>query len=118
MARFVLVDDSKVARNFLREVLESVGYQVVGEGANGVEGLRLYEEHKPDIITLDMVMPVCTGMECLKLIKEKYPDAKVIMVTSVSKESLMEEAKKLGAGATIVKPFVQQDILETVSAVL
>ena len=118
MARFVLVDDSKVARNFLREVLENVGYTVVAEGKNGVEGLQLYEEHKPDIITLDMVMPICTGMECLKLIKEKYPDAKVIMVTSVSKDSLMEDAKALGAQATIVKPFEQQDILETVAAVL
>jgi len=118
MARFVLVDDSKIARNFLKNILIKAGHDVVAEGANGLEGFDLYREHKPDVITLDVVMPMVTGMECLKQIMDLSPEAKVVMVTSVGKDNLAEEAKQLGAKAVIVKPIKEEDVLSVVNPLL
>ena len=118
MARFVVVDDSKFARMFLKNLLTAAGHEVVAEGENGLEGLDLYMQHKPDIITLDVVMPVVTGMECLKKLMPKHPDAKVVMVTSVGKDSSIEEALSVGAKAFILKPIREDETLATIDAVL
>ena len=118
MARFVVIDDSKVARNFLRSVLEGAGHEIVAEGVNGLEGFDLYRAHKPDIITLDVVMPILTGTECLKKIMADSPDANIIVVTSVGKNILIEESIKSGAKAVIVKPFDEGDVLPIVNAIL
>jgi len=116
MAKFVLVDDSKVARGFLKGLLENNGHQVVAEGSDGIEGLYLYKKHKPDVICLDVVMPEITGLDCLKQIMEADPAAKVVLVTSVGKESLIEEAKKMGAKAVLTKPINEQLVLELVAS--
>ena len=118
MARLVLVDDSRVARTLLKSILEDAGHEILAEGANGLEGFDLYRVHKPDIITLDITMPVQTGIECLKNIMTKFPDAKVIMVTSVGKDNMVKEALSLGAKAYLVKPLEEYDVLTTVDIVL
>ena len=118
MAKFVLIDDSKVARSFLRNVLEEAGHEIVGEGVNGQEGLELYNSLKPDIITLDVVMPIMTGMDCLQEIIKSDPAAKVIMITSVGKDSLIQKAKEMGAKAMIVKPINEEYVMEIVNSLL
>jgi len=118
MARFVLVDDSKVARNFLKTMLEGAGHQVVGEGENGLEGFDLYREHKPDIIILDVVMPILTGIDCLKQIIADSPEARVVMVTSVGKDKLAEEATDAGAKAIVVKPLEEDSFLPLITSIL
>jgi len=116
MAKFVLIDDSKIARGFLKGILENNGHKVVAEGSNGLEGLYLYNKHKPDAITLDVIMPEVTGLDCLKQIIEADPNANVVMVTSVGKDNLAAQAKEIGAKAIIVKPIDEQLVLEVVAS--
>jgi len=109
--RFVLVDDSKIARHLLKSILEEAGHEVIAEASNGLDGFDKYRQLSPDVITLDVTMPILNGIECLKKILDTNPDAQVIMVTSVGKESLIEEARALGAKAVIVKPIEKKDVL-------
>jgi len=118
MATFVIVDDSKIARSLLRTLLESEGHTVVGEGANGLEGYDLYAEHKPDVITLDVTMPLVNGVGCLKNIIKNFPDARVVMVTSVAKDSLIEETMQIGAKAVMVKPVEKKEALSVIRELL
>ena len=118
MARFVIIDDSKLARTFLKNILTGAGHEVVAEGSTGLEGFDLYNQHKPDIITLDMIMPVFSGLDCLKKLMEVEPEAKVVMVTSVGKDSFIEEAMSVGAKAVILKPIQEAGVLSVVESVL
>ncbi|MCL2187353.1 MAG: response regulator [Defluviitaleaceae bacterium] len=116
--RFLLVDDSKVARHLLRTTLEAAGHEILDEATNGLDGFDKYRALKPDIITLDVTMPILNGIECLKLILAADPNAVVIMVTSVGKESLVEEALEIGAKAVIAKPIDQNVVLERLGKLL
>jgi two-component system chemotaxis response regulator CheY len=118
MARFVIVDDSKIARFFLKSMLEEAGHEIVGEATNGLEGYDLYVEYRPDIITLDVTMAFVCGMDCLRNIMGRFPDANVVMVTSVGKNRLIEEALQLGAKNVIVKPFENEDALKIFNSLL
>ena len=115
--RFVLVDDSKIARHLLKSILEEAGHEVIAEATNGLEGYDKFRQLKPDVITLDVTMPILNGVECLKKILGIQPEAKVVMVTSVGKESLIEEARSLGAKAVIVKPIEKKDVLAVVEQI-
>ena len=118
MGKFIVVDDSKVIRALLRSILENAGHEVLAEGSNGLEGFDLYREHRPDVITLDINMPINNGIRCLENIITNFPDAKVIMVTSIGKDVHVEKAMSLGAKAYLVKPLEEYDVLTTVDIVL
>ena len=118
MARFVVVDDSKLARTFLKNILVKAGHEVVAEGADGVEGYELYLEHKPDIITLDMVMPISNGLDCLQKVVRACPEASAVMVTSVGKDNFIDEAMSLGAKAVIIKPIQESEVLAVIGSLV
>lgn len=82
MAKILIVDDSRTSRKILHSILEEAGYEIVGEAVDGQDAVEKFKELKPDIVTLDITMPVMDGIEALKLIKEDSPAAKVIMVTA------------------------------------
>ncbi len=116
MATFVLIDDSLVARTFLRRVLEDEGQSVVGEAENGLAGYDLYARLKPDFVTIDMTMPVLGGMECLKRIVTDFPDARPIVVSSVGKQEQRQEALRLGAVQYLTKPLDVDEIKEVIKS--
>jgi two-component system chemotaxis response regulator CheY len=116
--RFVLVDDSKIARHLLKTILEEAGHEVVGEATNGLDGYDMYRHHKPDFITLDVTMPILNGIECLKKIMHSGEGANAIMVTSVGKEKLIAEAKSIGAKAVLVKPIEKKDVLNVINSLM
>jgi two-component system chemotaxis response regulator CheY len=118
MAKIVIVDDSKMARKFLRDIFEESGHEIVGEGSNGLEGYDLYVKYKPDIITLDVTMPLVNGVDCLKNIMKNFPDANVVMVTSVGKDKLIEETKQIGAKEVMVKPFEKEEALAVINSLV
>ena len=118
MARFLLVDDSKLARTSLKNILEEAGHEIVGEASNGIEGEDMYFRHKPDIVTLDNIMPCEGGKDCLRHILQKDPEAKVIMVSSIGKESTIDEELTMGAKLFITKPFEKEAVLSAVDSVL
>lgn len=118
MAKILMVDDSRTSRKVLREILESGGYEVVGEATNGKDGVSMFEELKPDVVTLDITMPVLDGIDALREIKDADPSAKVIMVTSAGQKSKMVEAVKYGAVEFVTKPFENEQLLSVVKKVV
>ncbi|MDD6797295.1 MAG: response regulator [Clostridia bacterium] len=107
----VIVDDSALIRKMLRGLLEADGYTVVGEAVNGEEGVAEYKKNKPDIITLDITMPVMDGLEALKQIMEYDKEAKVIMITAAGQQQKVITALKLGAAKFMMKPFNKDEVI-------
>lgn len=118
MAKILIVDDSRTSRKILKGILENAGYEVAGEATNGLEGYDKYVELKPDIVTMDITMPVLDGIEALKKIKGDYPDAKVVMVTAAGQKTKMVEAVQNGADEFVSKPFDPEQLKSTIDKVL
>lgn len=117
MANILIVDDSRTSRKILRAVLEEAGETVIGEAKDGASGFLLYQELKPDIVTMDVTMPMMDGIEALKKIKEYDADAKVIMVTAAGQKNKMLEALKSGAVEFVAKPYKPEQILEIIKKI-
>jgi two-component system chemotaxis response regulator CheY len=117
MANTVLVvDDSAFMRNLLKQLLDGE-HDVVGEAENGVEAVELYRELNPDVVTMDVVMPIRNGIEATTEIKEIDPGSSVIMCTSVGQEEKMREAVEAGADGYITKPFQKPNVLQAIDDV-
>ncbi len=112
MKRVLIVDDSRTSRKILKDILDRAGYEVAAEAVNGQEGVDYFEKLKPDIVTLDITMPILDGIEALKLIKKADPDAKVVMITAAGQKEKMMEAVKLGATEFVSKPFVEETVVD------
>ncbi|MBR1865865.1 MAG: response regulator [Lachnospiraceae bacterium] len=118
MAKILIVDDSRTSRKILKGILEGAGYEIVGEATNGQEGYEKYGELKPDMITMDVTMPVLDGIEALKKIKADYPEAKVVMVTAAGQKTKMVEAVQNGADEFVSKPFDPEQLKSIIEKVL
>lgn len=105
MAEILIIDDNLVMRKNIKSIVENLGHKVVKELETGTQIIDNYEEHQPDIVTLDIVMPGIGGMEALKRLKDKFPEAKVIMVSVLGEKSKIIRAIKLGAEYYIQKPI-------------
>jgi two-component system chemotaxis response regulator CheY len=115
--RVLIADDSEFMRNLLREILDTE-YEVVAEAENGVEAVKLYDEMNPDLVMMDIVMPIRSGIEATNEITSKDPNARVIMCTSVGQEEKMKAAIKAGAQGYITKPFQKPNVLEAINDVV
>ena len=118
MASVLIVDDSRTSRRMLTNILEKFGHEVVGEAKNGEEGVQKYIELKPDIVTLDITMPVMDGLGALDGIIEADPEANVIMVTAAGQKEKMVEAIKRGALEFMQKPFDPDQIESIIESIL
>lgn len=113
----LLVDDSEFMRNLLREILAEE-FDIVGEAENGVEAVELYKEHRPDLVMMDIVMPIRDGIEATAEIKNLDAGAHVIMCTSIGQEEKMKKAVKAGADGYITKPFQKPSVMDAIQDVL
>ncbi|AEC52048.1 chemotaxis response regulator [Pyrococcus sp. NA2] len=118
MARILIVDDAAFMRMLLKKILTQAGHEVVGEASNGREAVEKYKQLKPDLVTMDIVMPEMDGITAVKEIMKIDPNAKIIMITAVGQEAKVMEALKSGAKGYIVKPFQAQKVIEEVNRVL
>ncbi|TGE28983.1 response regulator [Hymenobacter metallicola] len=116
--RILIVDDSFYMRTMLKNMLSDAGYEVVGEAANGQQALEMASATRPDLITLDVILPDNTGLDVLKGIRQEQPDVKVVMCSAVGQEVIVNEALESGATAYIVKPFSEEKVLEIVGGAL
>ncbi len=107
----LVVDDSSLIRKVLIKMLNENGYQVVGEAANGAEGVELYKELEPDYVTLDITMPVMDGVTALNLIKEYDPEATVAMISAAGQKDKLMQALKAGAELFFTKPFNEHEVV-------
>lgn len=115
MAKILIVDDSRTSRKMLRNILESNGHEIIDEAVNGQEGVQKFQALKPDVVTLDITMPVVDGVEALKMIKALNPESKVVMVTAAGQKNKMIECIKAGANEFLTKPFEQQEIVDVIN---
>ena len=117
MLNIMIVDDSTIIRKTLQLKLESMGHTIVATAKSGKEAVSIYKDTLPDLVTMDITMPIMNGIEALKLIKKDYKDAKVVMVTSHGEEKLVIEAISSGARGYILKPISEEKLTEVIEKV-
>ena len=118
MARFLIVDDAMFMRSMLKDILLKEGHEIVGEAGSGDEAILKYDQLRPDIVTMDIVMPGMDGLEAVEGIIEKDPNAKIIMCSALGQQQMVIDALQAGAKEYIVKPFQPLIIVETLKKVL
>lgn len=118
MAKVLIVDDSRTSRKMLRSLLEEAGYEIAGEAVNGDEGFLKYKELAPDLVTMDITMPITDGIQALQLIRHLDKEAKVVMITAAGQKEKMMQALKEGASEFITKPFDKEEVINTIGRVL
>jgi two-component system chemotaxis response regulator CheY len=116
--RVLIVDDAVFMRNMIRDIFAAGGLEVVGEAANGLEAVERYRELRPDLTTMDIVMPFKSGIEATREIVKHDPRALIVMCSALGQESLVMEAIEAGASDFVVKPFKADDVLAVVRKVL
>ena len=118
MAKILMADDSSFMRKILINILTKNGYSEIIEVSNGEEAVEKYKAENPDLVLLDIVMDKMNGIDALKKIKEINSDAKVLMVSAVGQEQMVNDAKSAGAQDFIVKPFNNDQVAEKIKNIL
>ncbi len=115
MKKIIIVDDSAVLRTTIQNALDSFGFDVIGV-AEGSQALfkMLESEIKPDLILLDMFFPDESGVDILKILKQKYPAIKILVITAMNQDNLNKEVKSLGADDILYKPFDMDDLTSAI----
>lgn len=117
MPQILIVDDSRTSRKMLKNIISGLNYDIV-EASNGQEGYIKYKEEKPDVVLLDITMPVMDGIETLQLIKKEDEDARVVMVSAAGQKDKILKAIKCGASNFISKPYETEDIIKILTEIL
>ena len=110
--KIMVVDDSRVIYAEMVKMLEGSEFEIAAYCRNGEEALEQYEAAMPDLVTLDIVMPGIDGLQTCQVLKKKWPEANVFMVSSMAYGDIIDEAASLGAKGFLFKPFTQQSLLE------
>lgn len=111
--RIVIADDESIIRMDLKSLLEEMGFAVVGEAADGQKALELTRSLKPDVVIMDIKMPVMDGLDAAKIISEEKISP-VVLLTAYSQKDLVERAKEAGVYAYLVKPFQESDLMPAI----
>ena len=115
--KVLIVDDSKTSRKILTDVLTRMGLEVIGEAVNGEDGFLKFKELRPDIVTMDITMPVMNGLESLLLIKHEDENAKVVMITAAGQKNNLMQAVKAGAEEFLTKPLEEEEIRRVIGEI-
>lgn len=115
--KIMVVDDEPIIRMDLREMLEKEGYLVVAEAKNGEEAVSLAHRHKPDLIIMDVKMPVLNGIKASGIIRG-FSDSSILLLTAYSQRELVQDACKAGVTAYLVKPITEEDLIPAVEIAL
>lgn len=109
----LVTDDALIIREMIKDTATSAGWEIVGEATNGQEAIERFQDLRPDVCTVDMVMPGYDGLYAVRGIKEIDPNARIIVVSAVDTKQTLMEAFRLGAADFIVKPFQRDHLLAT-----
>ncbi|WP_430394017.1 ANTAR domain-containing response regulator [Brevibacillus brevis] len=115
--KIMVVDDEPIIRMDLREMLENEGYLVVAEAKNGEEAVEQAHRHKPDLIIMDVKMPVLNGIKASSIIRS-FSDSSILLLTAYSQKELVQDARKAGVTAYLVKPVSEDDLIPAVEIAL
>jgi len=111
--KVLVVDDAMFMRLMLKDILSKHGFDVIAEAENGKQAVEKYKEHKPDLVTMDIVMPEMDGIVAVKSIIAADPKAIIVMCTAMGQQALVIEAMGAGAKDYITKPFSPAKVIET-----
>lgn len=118
MAKVLIVDDSYIMRMKIKTMLTNAGHTVVGEAVNGEMAIIEYTQKKPDIVTMDISMPVMDGILALKMILSRFPEAKIIVISALDKKNMVYTALESGAKNYILKPIDEAKLIQIIESVL
>jgi len=119
MAKNILIcDDDSFTRRIIRDILTKNGYNVIAEASDGAKGVEIYREVSPDLVLMDIVMPIMDGINALKKIMRMDPDAKVIMCSSMGQHLMVVEAIQAGAKDFVLKPYKPERLLKAVERII
>ncbi|MGY0691655.1 response regulator [Virgibacillus sp. FSP13] len=118
MAKILVVDDAKFMRATLSTILKKENHEIVGEAQDGREAIEQYKQTKPDLVTMDITMPVMNGIDAIKEIKKYDDQAKIVVCSAMGQQKVVVGAIEIGAKDFIVKPFDENRVLDTVNRVL
>ena len=114
----LVCDDAVFMRTMVSDILSQAGVTVVGEAENGKQAVEKYQQLKPDLVTMDIIMPEMGGIEAVKKITQLDPGARILMCSAMGQQALVQEALQAGARDFVVKPFQPSRVLEAVQRVL
>ena len=116
--RIILVDDHSLVRASLRSLVDEFGhFEVVAEGGNGLEAIELIEEHRPDVVMMDISMPKLNGIETTRRIVKEHPEAKVVVLSMHSEEQQVLQAMQAGASGYILKSSPPHELALAIESV-
>ncbi|HEY2898850.1 MAG: chemotaxis protein CheY [Gemmatimonadetes bacterium] len=119
MSHTVLIcDDAVFMRTMISDILEESGYEIVGQAESGVQAIERYKALRPDLVTMDIVMPDMGGIDAVREITSFDANAKILMCSAMGQQALVVEAIQAGAKDFVVKPFQPSRVLEAVQRVL
>lgn len=118
MANILVVDDSSIIRRNLSTILTEAGHTIVGEAINGESAYKEYEKLQPDLVTMDITMPILDGIGSVKKILKHFPDANIIMISALDQKQMVLSAVSSGAKHYIIKPFTADKVTAVVNEVL
>jgi len=112
--KILITDDTLFMRVTLKNILTNNGYLEILQAENGQEAIDKYAAYRPDLVLMDITMPVMDGISATKKIKSAFPEAKIAMCTALGQKNMVIEAIQAGAKDFIVKPFTPEKVIETV----
>lgn len=116
--KILVIDDSPFISKAVKKAVEPEGFEVIEQAFNGREGLEMISRHQPEIIILDVTMPVMDGLETAENIYRKNQNAKVIMLSAMGDEKLIESAKRIGVKRFLNKPFKPEEMVATIKGLI
>jgi len=114
----LICDDAVFMRTMVGDILQKAGFEVIGEAETGAQAIEKYKQLRPDLVTMDIVMPEMGGIDAVREIRKHDPSARVLMCSAMGQQALVVEAIQAGAKDFVVKPFVPSRVLEAAQRVL
>ncbi len=109
--RIMVVDDSRITAFQLEDLLRGTSYEIVERCYSGEDAIERYGVVRPDLVTMDILMPGMDGLETTQIIMEQYPDARIVMLSSLAYDDTVDEARRVGAKGFLYKPFKLEQVL-------
>jgi two-component system chemotaxis response regulator CheY len=112
------VDDSPITRKMIKKALEPEGFNIIGEAGNGKDAVELFSKITPDVITMDVTMPIMDGLDAAYAIKQINPEQRIIMLSAMGDNDIINDAKSRGINHFCSKPFKPEEMINTVLKVM
>lgn len=116
--KLLIVDDSGIIRKRIQRYLGEMGLEVVGLAANGKEALEMFRRTRPEVVTMDITMPVMDGITCIQEMIRLNPEVRILVISALADKSTAIEAIKKGAKGYLCKPFTREELREMMEALL